>query len=612
MFRPTRPQMSMFETQYLLPAAKQKRLRESWARPFRERVLEAIDEEVFRDAFCEDNGRPNKSIRMLTGVHLLKEMFDLTDEQVIEQVEYNLQWQYALGLEASEAHLCQKTMHNYRVRLMAEDRARRQFETLTRRLAEADGVGLGRQRLDSTHVMSNMAVLTRLGLFVETVTKFLRELQGACPQQWTLVDGGFERRYLKREGSFADAKRVAAPRRLQAVAEDLHWLLERFAPDEVVSKLPSYLLMRRLFDEQCEVLPRQDGAGPEAPVTVGGAATEEERGEGAEDEADGMPDEEGDGPVVGESEQSPSGGGPRVQPRSPQSISSSSMQSPHDPDATYGHKGKGYELQIAETCDKDNPYQLITATALNGAHESDQRAVEPMLQQLAAAEMLPEQLLADTGYGSGANIVLAASMNVHLTAPVQNPSETRRGDASYAPIMADDAACAGATESPDPCGAPDDAEPLVVDLSGFVFDQKLTEVLRCAGDAQPVEQRLDGGSLYIRFGAASCADCPAASVCPTRQLVNGDRILRRKQETIATELRQYEQTTPEFKETYKDRSAIEATNHEMKGRHGLGRLRVRGRVRVALAGSLKALALNVKRSIHWSLSTLDGAAPCPA
>jgi hypothetical protein len=29
--------------------------------------------------------------------------------------------------------------------------------------------------------------------------------------------------------------------------------------------------------------------------------------------------------------------------------SSSSMQSPSDPDVTYGHKGKGYEVQLSET-----------------------------------------------------------------------------------------------------------------------------------------------------------------------------------------------------------------------------------------------------------------------
>jgi ribulose bisphosphate carboxylase small subunit len=170
MFRKTDPQRSLLECEFLVPPEKAERLKHSWAEPFRQRVLPLIDEEVFRDAFSETMGRPNKSIRLMTCLHLLKEWNDLTDEQVLEQLEYNLQWQYALGITAEEAHTCQKSMHNYRVLLMEVERARKMFERVTRALAEADGLNLGLQRLDSTHVLSNIAVLTRLSLFVETVT----------------------------------------------------------------------------------------------------------------------------------------------------------------------------------------------------------------------------------------------------------------------------------------------------------------------------------------------------------------------------------------------------------------------------------------------------------
>lgn len=42
-------------------------------------------------------------------------------------------------------------------------------------IAEADGLSGARQRLDSTRAISNIAVLTRLGVFVETVADFLRK-----------------------------------------------------------------------------------------------------------------------------------------------------------------------------------------------------------------------------------------------------------------------------------------------------------------------------------------------------------------------------------------------------------------------------------------------------
>jgi hypothetical protein len=108
MFRTTDPQTSLLECQFLLPEAKRKRLENSWAEPFRLRILPLIDEEVFRDAFCEDNGRPNKSIRLLVGLHLLKENDDLTDAMVLDQLEFNLQWHYALAVESGTAHICQR------------------------------------------------------------------------------------------------------------------------------------------------------------------------------------------------------------------------------------------------------------------------------------------------------------------------------------------------------------------------------------------------------------------------------------------------------------------------------------------------------------------------
>jgi hypothetical protein len=305
MFRKTAPQRSLLECEFLVPPEKKARLEKSWAKPFRDRILPLIDEDVFRDAFCEDNGRPNKSIRLLVCLHILKEWNDLTDEQVLEHLEFNLLWQYALGITAEQAHTCQKTMHNFRMLLMESKRAQRAFERVTRALAEADGLNLGRQRLDSTHVLSNIAVLTRLGLFVETVTNFLKELRREELDAFESLDAGYARRYLEREGYFSDAKREQARRRLPVVAEDVYALVSTFETDVEVSKLESFEVLVRLFEEQCEVV--ENGNGDK------------------------------DGDAKGGSSCAPL----RVQVVAPKTVSSDSLQSPYDPDATYGHKGKG-------------------------------------------------------------------------------------------------------------------------------------------------------------------------------------------------------------------------------------------------------------------------------
>ena len=584
MFRPTDRQSSLLQSKFLMPADKAARLEKSWAHVFRTRVMPLIDEETFRDAFHDSNGRPNKSILLLMGAHILKHWNDLTDAQVIEQVEFNLQWQYALNVTPDDAHLVQRTMHAFRQKLLDSDRARQMFDDITRKLAAADGVALGRQRLDSTHVISNIDVLTRLTLFVETVTKFLRELRSELPKRLDEVAAPVRRRYLEREGYFNDAKREQAKRRLPVVARDVHGLVELFSSDESVSALPSFVLLLRLFDEQCELVEATDTGSDE------GASDESAQPSSAEQK------------VV-------------VQLREPKTVSSSSLQSPHDPDATYGHKGKGYEVQISETCDDDNAYQLITLVDVNGANESDQTRLVPLIDELQKSDLGPSELLADTGYGSGKNIVEAGERGVALVAPVPDSKAPKRPD----PFLqgSDDSsaqtAVAASAEDSSNDAASDAAYVPTFDFAAFEFGSNYTTVERCPADHHPEQQHFDGKMLRATFTAAQCTSCPLAPHCPTRKLNGGRRQLHRASKTLATECRQFEQRTSLFKERYKKRGGVEATNSVLKGPHGLGALRVRGKPRVGLAATMKALALNTNRAAQYHVAQLAAQLePCAA
>ena len=166
MFRARDPQESLWQSQFLVTPKKAKRLEGSWAEVFRNEALPLIDEELFAPMYCADNGRPNRAVQTVLGVHLLKEMFNLTDGEALEQLEFNLLWHHALRLDIEETHLPQKTLHNFRVRLMQHDGGRLAFQETTDRIIQALGIRTGKQRLDSTHIMSNIATLTRLGSIV--------------------------------------------------------------------------------------------------------------------------------------------------------------------------------------------------------------------------------------------------------------------------------------------------------------------------------------------------------------------------------------------------------------------------------------------------------------
>ena len=56
--------------------------------------------------------------------------------------------------------------------------------------------------------------------------------------------------------------------------------------------------------------------------------------------------------------------------KDPKEIPADSLQSPADPDATYGRQGKGYKASLTETCAPENPFQVITDVAVDAAGDS--------------------------------------------------------------------------------------------------------------------------------------------------------------------------------------------------------------------------------------------------
>ena len=386
------------------------------------------------------------------------------------------------------------------------------FEKTTAALIQAAGLRTKRQRLDSTHILSNIKLLTRLGLFVNTITVFLEALRKEHSRLCSQLPEELQGRYLDREGYFGDARGSEAPRRLEQAALDLYHLVQQFGEHKTVAKMEAFALLKRLYDEQC-VPPK--GKNPK-----------------------------------------------KIELQKP---SSSSLQSPSDPDVTYGHKGKGYEVQVAETCEEENDFQVVTSVDVHGSNESDQNQVEPTLEQTErTCGAAPEEMIADANYASGDNIVTAREEHgTDLKAPIGS-NESKK----YIP------------------------------LGEFEFDADGEEVVRCPMGKAPIRQQetRSGKAKVAVFAAKDCRGCPLRHVCPTDKRRDG-RALKVTKADVAVARRRAEQETEEFKEAYKIRSGIEATNSELKRRHGLGKLRVRRKPRVSLSVRLKMLALNIKRYV---------------
>jgi hypothetical protein len=565
----------------LLPDDKRERLERDWPGEFRRSVLPLIDEDIFSDLYCQDNGRPNKPVETIVGVLILKEIRNLTDAEALFNLDFNLAWHVALDLEPEEAHCCQKTLHTFRARIMANDRARVLFEDMVAKILAALGIDTSNQRLDSTHVISNIARLTRLRLFCETMRVFLKELKRRSKRKYRSVPESWRRRYVKPDGSdssYDDARSAEAKRRMAVCARDVWRLVDRFRGDKRVVKLESYGLLQRLFEEQCEVVSESQAA--------------------AEGDADAG--EEAVPVVVKEAKK----------------VRSDSMQSPHDPDMTYNaHKGKGCEVQVAETTDNGDKPEIITYSDVTPSCGSDESVPVPVVDDLAARRIQPGALITDTNYGSTANAIELERKGTELVAPVagQKPAAEEESAA-----VADETAADGRTdavcESGNDAGAPRPDDGRTMDKGEFDVDVKGERPAKCPAGKEATEERCDGGTgkVTLTFAAGDCDACPLADRCPAKRQKNGTRVLNTTLHHSVLSRRRRYQRTREFRERYAKRAGIEGTNSELKRVHGLGRLRVRGLLRVRLAVRLKALACNVKRMVKYLVERARRAAKAAA
>jgi hypothetical protein len=350
----------------ILTVKTRQRLLDGWQGVFRHVILELMPVESIREHFDPTQGRPSKELYSMAGLLLIKEFMNWTKPETLDAYSFHADIQYALNLEPVAHDLSMRTLERYIHLFEENDMAKTVMSQVTATLVKSLGVKIDQQRLDSTHIFSDMARFGRTRLMGVAIKRFLTQLKRHDISDYESLEVSLRQRYAPGVNQlFADVKKDGESRRLlrQQVAEDLYFLIRRFADAPDQARRDSYKAMTRIFDEQCQV--------HEANVSVkdktGGAV----------------------------------------------------MQNPSDPDATYdGHKGPGYQVQLSETCNPGNEAQLITCALPQTAVESDANAVEPVLHALAQTDLVPEQMLVDTLYASDENVQLAEAHGVELVGPV--------------------------------------------------------------------------------------------------------------------------------------------------------------------------------------------------
>ena len=176
-------QISMFDSFNSLTFREQKALERSWAKTFADEVFPMIDEERFSVLYSDKASRPNTPVNVIIGALVLKELFDLSDDEVVEDLLLDPRFQYALHTTSfDEQPLSDKSLTRFRQRCYDYEQLHgidlyhdcvTDLGKLSAKLIKIDG---RIRRMDSLMVESNIRKLSRMELIYRCISRFVMYL----------------------------------------------------------------------------------------------------------------------------------------------------------------------------------------------------------------------------------------------------------------------------------------------------------------------------------------------------------------------------------------------------------------------------------------------------
>ena len=181
MYKKTDSQQSLFGVETQLNDSLRVRLQDSWAQLFRAEILPILlrSEDQFAMLYGK-TGRPNFSVARMLGLCLLQELNSLSDQQALDAYGFDIRWRYALDVSDDDAYLSRRSLVEFRRRLAVKDpdmaTMRTVFKGISKTAIKRLGLSTSEQRVDSTHIVSNICTRGRLDLFQKTIGHFIKSL----------------------------------------------------------------------------------------------------------------------------------------------------------------------------------------------------------------------------------------------------------------------------------------------------------------------------------------------------------------------------------------------------------------------------------------------------
>ena len=338
-------------------------------------VGEILSLEDFAPLYSEQ-GRGALCPIILGLVVIFQFLENIPDREAAKWAKVRLDWKYALHVPLRWEGFHYSSLSYFRQRLLAQGQERLLFEKV---LGWVRGQGLlqkqGKQRTDSTHVLGQVAKLSRLELLWETLRLALRAIEGVAGAWYgQRIPAAFHEAYNERQHDW-QLSQAEVKRATKRAGQDGFWLL-----DEIEAH---------------------------APAGVGELAAVETLRTVWEQTFTGSGGSEGGGQV-------------RLRPRK-RGQGKDTVSTPHDPEARWSEKrGKewvGYKVQVTETVEAEAGQTFVTDIALCAANEDDSEVVGAIQQRLLGRGVAPREQIVDAAYVSGKNLAQSERRGIDLVGP---------------------------------------------------------------------------------------------------------------------------------------------------------------------------------------------------
>ncbi len=150
----------------------------SFFRKFRNLVGPLITDEMFKDLYCWNNGRPPISPSLMAKAMLVQYHMNLSDREMERTCQFDLEVKFALGLRIDERPFDHSSLGDFRERLLRSGKEKDIFDCIVAELIDKKLISKKEvQRIDATHIIADIALPNMVGMVKKGTFEILKKLK---------------------------------------------------------------------------------------------------------------------------------------------------------------------------------------------------------------------------------------------------------------------------------------------------------------------------------------------------------------------------------------------------------------------------------------------------